>query len=96
MTYCTISVTKRDLADGKKHNPWRCAVARAAKRALAVRSWSSVSVGDGHLFAFLPAKAGRFAVPLPESVCLAIGRFDLGEPVEPFAFRLNLTEAALG
>lgn len=76
----TIKVTEEDIIKGWNASAHYCPVALAAKRAFASEE---ITVGPEALF----LKCNRFTLPFKAK--LFITRFDAGEQVKPFSFRLT-------
>jgi len=95
MKKLTISVTKRDIAEGVRMDCKRCPVARAIARRLVksatVKVGGEISVGglDVH---FWDGKSSYTA--LPGSAISFVRRFDRGLlwNVKPFTFKLEIPE----
>lgn len=82
MKRITIHVTEQDIRDGLIDDPWSCPVARA----LAAHGFVPFVSSDEMKF----PKMGW--ADNPQSVKQFIRRFDAGEPVEPFTFRITLPD----
>ena len=79
-----VEVTAADIATGEPTFCRSCPVALALLRA----GFTRVSVGES----IAAAEFGE--VPLPRKVASFVRHFDRGRPVKPFAFDLELPEAA--
>ncbi len=79
-----IEVTAEDIENGDRSACETCPIARAAARA----GLEMVNVGR-HTISWGPSWRNRRALP-PAACSFAIA-FDLGEPVQPFAFDLDVT-----
>jgi len=89
-----VEVTAEDILNGRPRQVCGCPVALAICRALGVRPEDAllgVYPGEIRIWERLTLPSCRLAVP-PE-VSQFIRAFDSGEPVEPFAFDLDLSEA---
>jgi hypothetical protein len=83
-----IEVTAEDIANGVRNDAERCAVARACERA----GFRGVEVDLGKLSFYDDGDEDLVAsATLPDDVWARIEAFDKGEPVEPFAFDLDVT-----
>lgn len=78
----TINVTLRDIKKGIKHQSSHCPIARAIKRLTDIRlcvcqEWISF---DG------------IRIPTPQKASDFISNYDLGQPVKPFKFKLDIPQ----
>jgi len=80
-----VEVTEADVVNGIPKDSCDCAVALALRRVT-----EPVKVGP----CWVELNGSDALVPLPAEAVAFIRRFDRGEPVEPFAFDLELPEAA--
>lgn len=76
-----IRVTEENIRKGTQGNPMRCPVARALRREFNVRRCTA-----SHYFLDI----NGISIPTPEIVRNFMRRFDSGERVKPFSFRLKL------
>ena len=78
-----ITVTKRDIRLGRKHNCEGCPIARSIRRATGDRT---IQVGCDNIFL---ANEKYVSIPLPLKVKKFIEAFDEGEAVKPFSFTMR-------
>ena len=78
--YKTISVSKKNIKEGRRKKPYACPIALACKDA----GLYDPSVGDYYM-----VLTGKI-VDTPNTVHRFIQNFDAGKPVKPFKFRINL------
>lgn len=83
-----IRVTAEDIKSGRRSSPDSCPIASALYR---MEFEEGPSVGYDECSFSRGGK--RLKVPLPESAQVFIEHFDLGEPVKPFSFYLDLSKA---
>jgi hypothetical protein len=74
-----VTITKKDLMNGKQGNATQCMTARAIRRATGIRK---VTVSSTH------ANVAGTTFDLPKKVRKAIDLFDNGKVVKPFTFRM--------
>jgi hypothetical protein len=81
-----ITVTKEDIAGGRRSDPEDCPVARALRRA------GLSHFGVTGMAVMMPGESQHASVLLPARVQEWIMDFDWGTPVKPFEFELTLPE----
>lgn len=91
----TIDVTAEDIAEGKQIICTACPVARAINRRLAP-GWEA-AVGSGEYVLDPETWSDHCSVEglLPPAASEFILAFDLGRPVAPFSFQLDLPDYLL-
>lgn len=77
-----VTVTKKDICNGKKYHSSSCPIARAVRRASGQRI---LSIGTD---CFRVGSSGKDN-PLPIVARRFIGKFDGGKRVKPFSFVLS-------
>lgn len=82
--YITVNVTKTGITKGKIYSTDSCPVARSL-RALGARH-----VDVNNRTAYFTLKDKHYFVDLPQNVQNFILKFDTGDEVKPFSFRLKL------
>ena len=76
-----ITVTKKDIQNGRRENPWFCPIARAIKRQCKLTG-SRVSIGARS------AAVDYVNLDIPKSAQKFIDNFDNKKSVKPFSFYL--------
>lgn len=77
-----ITVTNKDIKNGRQHHCFECPIALAVRRACQTEV---VSVGG-----FTIKVRGGDWIKIPRLAVNFIGDFDLGKPVQPFSFNLKI------
>lgn len=77
-----ISVTRKDIAEGRRASPSFCPVALAIRRRYPKKA---ISVAEKVIF--ISSIGERMS---PESVCQFVESFDHRKPVKPFRFKLEV------
>lgn len=91
-----IEVTADHIRDGKRTDPCLCPVARAIDAANPQKWWAMTLVGGYGVVDFLGYVGGlqrSETRELPEAAREWIRRFDEKDPVEPFAFEMDVPES---
>jgi len=83
--FIRVDVTSKDIGGGKRSDAMHCAVQRAIERTLPDATRVEV---DTQTVRFTDAAGQRWAYLTPYEVAGYIIRFDAGEEIEPFSFRL--------
>lgn len=83
-----INVTKDDIAEGRRANPYKCPIANAVRRITGIRRVRVTT-------SFVDLSPAWFndvdTVSLPRRAEQFIDHFDNSKPVKPFSFNLKLT-----
>ena len=77
-----VSVTKRDIAVGKRGSSYECPIALACRR-LGKRWIITIDAARN-------AKSFKWIANMPDKAQRFIERFDKGRPVRPFTFTLKM------
>ncbi len=91
-----IKVTKTDIKNGKKSDPYECpvglALARALKKKFNGNSYTSSHYTIwGNAITFSGDYRGYFDTALPAKALKFLEAFDAGLPVKPFQFNVSVT-----
>lgn len=81
-----IKVLKKDIKEGKPHDPHKCAIALAARRVL-----KNVDFVSNRIYFKFNKKVDFFGknCAMPGKCMVFIGRFDSGKSVKPFTFTVS-------
>lgn len=90
-----IHVSQKHIAQGRRHDPWKCPVALAVREELNAPINLKVSVGLWHILKYddINIVSGRWSSATaytPRSVARFIKKYDKKEKVQPFNFILRM------